>query len=818
MKLTSVPSSLPNSTIHLAMPYNQIHTLRNRSLEYLMNLRFLDVSNNGLRQIEPDAFKGLSKLRVMWLNHNLLIINNICGNVFKNVKSIQNLRLNSNSYTNATNIYREIVKNLPELKSFALDVVTDYEFEIEFASLKNLKELYIYSYDGFYFRKSTFTHLPLTQITSLALNGINNIDNDTFSNLTDIQTLLIWMGSRYPQETIIRTFQSLDAFRDKNMTQLDIRENQIETSFKLDGNMLQYVQRICLKRFVLGRMYITDIDTQGFTTFAHYSTCLESLEISDNIIYDPRMAVFVAMCLFRNLRYFGYIENNQRIGCKDNTPYAKSNSLAVPAPIRTLLSTVHSGRTMFGSGYEICPEFDVQYDVNNTNMNTLQRFGASVLLCIPKTLTTFFIKDSVYNTDFCGFSFVGGENLQKLTFLLRLNGCSFQIGGVEHLKYLDMTGWYCNKVSGHLLSKLPLLETLIASDVHLGDGLKNHYEAAFLLQNNLNLTSIDFSYNSISNIPKSLFMHRLAYLTELNLSHNKLSTFPSFASEIQLEILDLSFNSITYFSDDEIKTIDNMKPFKIYLKGNPLQCLCPSLRFLKWMKQSDIVADVHVLRCVQADGSSQNIVSILRNLKSYESECLSKFWLPFSVTLSSVLILCIVFTVVYFRYKRAFEYFFLLMKMRGRRYKPNPNRREFDAYISYSHNDIAWVKEFHDNLASMGFNLCLDEKTFIVGNPIGENIIQAIDSSRKVIFIITENFINSDWGSYELEMTRMHAFQRDNENMVIVVIKDDIPMERIPHVLQSMWFKITCVKWPKESLPYETEEFFYEMLKVSISH
>jgi hypothetical protein len=64
----------------------------------------------------------------------------------------------------------------------------------------------------------------------------------------------------------------------------------------------------------------------------------------------------------------------------------------------------------------------------------------------------------------------------------------------------------------------------------------------------------------------------------------------------------------------------------------------------------------------------------------------------------------------------------------------------------------------------------------------------------------------------------MHAFQRDNENMVIVVIKDDIPMERIPHVLQSMWFKITCVKWPKESLPYETEEFFYEMLKVSISH
>ena len=119
----------------------------------------------------------------------------------------------------------------------------------------------------------------------------------------------------------------------------------------------------------------------------------------------------------------------------------------------------------------------------------------------------------------------------------------------------------------------------------------------------------------------------------------------------------------------------------------------------------------------------------------------------------------------------------------------------------------------------MGFILCLDEKTFIVSKHIGENIIQAIDSSRNIILIITENFLNSDWGSYELEMTRMHAFQRDSDNMVIVVIKDDIPMERIPHVLKSMWFKITCIKWPNESsLPCETEEFFNEMLNISISH
>jgi hypothetical protein len=422
-----------------------------------MNLGFLDLSYNKLGQIELDAFKGLTKLTVMWLSDNMLILNNICRIVFKNVKAIQNLRLNTNYYTTDANIYGEIVENLPELCRFELDVVTDYKFEKEFAYLKQLSELKIYSQsnEGFYFRKSTFTHLPLSQITSLILIGVYNIDNDTFSNLTNINSLEIGMGRNYHQKTIIRTFESLDAFRDTNMTQLDIHSNRFETSFILNGSMLQYVQRICLKHFTLGSMYSTDINTQALTTFANYSRCLESLEISDNIIFDPRLVIMTAICISRNLRSFVYSDNNRRIGhIKDETRYVK-------------------------------------YDVNNTDMNTIQRFGISVHACIPKTLTTLFLKDS--KATLYGFSFVGGNNLQKLSFLLRLNECSFQILGVENLKYLDMTGWYCNKVSGHLLSKLFLLETLIASDVHLGDGLKNHSEAAFLLQNNLNLKHIDFS-------------------------------------------------------------------------------------------------------------------------------------------------------------------------------------------------------------------------------------------------------------------------------------------------------------------------------------
>jgi hypothetical protein len=98
------------------------------------------------------------------------------------------------------------------------------------------------------------------------------------------------------------------------MTELDIDSNWYETSFILDGNMLQYVQRICLQRFKLRKMYITDIDVTAFRTFAKYSTCLESLEISNNIIYDPNILLLFEINYFRNLTYYGYFDNNQRVG------------------------------------------------------------------------------------------------------------------------------------------------------------------------------------------------------------------------------------------------------------------------------------------------------------------------------------------------------------------------------------------------------------------------------------------------------------------------------------------------------------------------
>ncbi|CAC5399499.1 TLR2 [Mytilus coruscus] len=172
-------------------------------------------------------------------------------------------------------------------------------------------------------------------------------------------------------------------------------------------------------------------------------------------------------------------------------------------------------------------------------------------------------------------------------------------------------------------------------------------------------------------------------------------------------------------------------------------------------------------------------------------------------------------TVIFFRYKYAVEYVLLRLKMKMKNYKELRQEYTYDAFISYSHTDSGWVKKFHDVVKSMGFELCLDAKDFIAGNGIAENVINAIDSSRTGIFIITHDFLKSTWGLSEIEMTRMHAFQKEREDMVIIVVRDKIKVNDMPEILKSMWFKITCIQWPNDdNLPYNTKEIFYEKMKM----
>ncbi|XP_071177932.1 toll-like receptor 2 [Mytilus edulis] len=135
-----------------------------------------------------------------------------------------------------------------------------------------------------------------------------------------------------------------------------------------------------------------------------------------------------------------------------------------------------------------------------------------------------------------------------------------------------------------------------------------------------------------------------------------------------------------------------------------------------------------------------------------------------------------------------------------------------------SHKDVTWVTDLYDKLKPKGFELCLHHKDFLAGVPIAECIVKAINSSRKVVFIITKDFLESSWGSYEIEMTRMHAFREGRESMVKVILMDDIRKDKLPKSLKEIWYKVVCIVWPSDTeAPYNTAEIFYDKLCITLS-
>ncbi|CAC5373755.1 unnamed protein product [Mytilus coruscus] len=263
----------------------------------------------------------------------------------------------------------------------------------------------------------------------------------------------------------------------------------------------------------------------------------------------------------------------------------------------------------------------------------------------------------------------------------------------------------------------------------LGRGFVNNAEAGSFLSKTLRLQDINLSSNKISTIPKELFLHPFKQLLTLTMSHNNLIAFPKFHASIKaLQIINLTFNSITDFKYEDIDQNEKLGEVDTLLRGNPLKCSCKRLQFMKWLGQSSRVPDILDLTCVTEKVSHRIMSEVISNLKTFEISCKAK--------------LC--------------------------------------------HTDAEWVKQFDDKLSSMGFSLCMDSKDFFVGNRIEGNVMNVIDSSRKIIFIITHNFIKSYWESYEMEMTRMNAYLKGREDMVIIVLKDKIEIYNMPETIQNI--------------------------------
>jgi hypothetical protein len=74
----------------------------------------------------------------------------------------------------------------------------------------------------------------------------------------------------------------------------------------------------------------------------------------------------------------------------------------------------------------------------------------------------------------------------------------------------------------------------------------------------------------------------------------------------------------------------------------------------------------------------------------------------------------------------------------------------YDAFISYSHRDRAWVRNvLLPRLEGEGLRICIDTRDFEVGVPSLVNMENAVNQSRKTLLVLTPNWLSSEWTAFE---------------------------------------------------------------------
>lgn len=83
------------------------------------------------------------------------------------------------------------------------------------------------------------------------------------------------------------------------------------------------------------------------------------------------------------------------------------------------------------------------------------------------------------------------------------------------------------------------------------------------------------------------------------------------------------------------------------------------------------------------------------------------------------------------------------------------NDYAYDVFISYSHKDSQWVKNWLlPHLEDAGLDVIIDFRDFEIGVPSIVNMENAVQDSRHVLLVLTPNWVNSEWTDFEALLTQ----------------------------------------------------------------
>ncbi|NXC69062.1 TLR6 protein, partial [Anhinga anhinga] len=392
-----------------------------------------------------------------------------------------------------------------------------------------------------------------------------------------------------------------------------------------------------------------------------------------------------------------------------------------------------------------------------------------------------------------------------------LSKVSFMTSRMKLLKYLDMS----NNLLSHDAADVQCQwgESLTELDLSSNQLTDSVFECL-----PVNIKKLDLQNNQITSVAKG--MAELKSLKELNLASNRLADLPGCSSFMSLEFLNIEMNSILTPSADFFQSCPRVR--ELQAGHNPFKCSCELQDFIRLERQSGGKLfgwpAAYVCEYPEDLRGTQ-----LKDFHLTELACNTTLLLVTALLLTLVLVGVVAFLCIYLDVLWYVRMTWQWTQTKRRAWHSHPEEQErvlqFHAFVSYSERDSLWVKnELIPNLekGEGGVQLCQHERNFIPGKSIVENIINCIEKSYKSIFVLSPNFVQSEWCHYELYFAH-HKLFSENSNSLILILLEPIPSYVIParyHKLKALMAKRTYLEWPKER---NRHALFWANLRAAIS-
>lgn len=819
---------------------NLIDSIPNDAFIPLRNLDTLILSNNKIIEVSPLALNGLYALTLLSLDGNKLT--DVHEECFKNCTTLQDLNLSGN-----------VLKSVPlALREMRLLKTVDLgENKIEFInpdSFYGMSNLYGLRLIGNRLRNLTsnvFNNLLSLQILNLAHNQIDFVATDAFQNISSIQAIRLDGNRLSSMEYLFQNVSSL--------LWLNVSDNVLND---FDYGMLPEQ----LEWLDMHKNYLTDLSNKNgatikirtldvrfnYLTYISPSSVPDSVEIllmNDNQIMTVETGTFLKKVNITRVDMYA-----NQIGQLDINALRLS-----PVPRNRQLPEFYIGGNPF------------QCDCKMEWLQRINLLGDLRQYPLIMDMLSIYCK-LLYNRE---NKYVPLSDINPAQFVCTYKThcfavcqcCEFDACDCEMTCPANCTCYHDQPWSSNIVdcyssnyTQLPAKIPMDATEVYLDGNLFTHLSSHALLGRK-NLRILFANNSGIQSIRNDTFTG-LKRLAVLHLENNKIERFDGseFNTVENLRELYLQYNSISHINNMTFEPLKSLRVLRLdhnrlydydvwilsvnvhlselYLSSNPWSCDCEFVQsFRRYMIApnnqgitdltkitiQEKVMDSFAVTC-HSDGARD--VSI-RNQNA--TECGSFFGsivenrivrdvLPTVLTAVCIilaLVLILYLVVVYREECRAWVYYKCGFRI-CHKTVPFEDDRMFDAYITYSLKDDGFVTQMLAPGLEQGnprYRVGLHYRDFNVSSFVADTIVEAIESSKRTILVVSKNFVESEWCRFEFK-SALHEGLKDKKERLIIVTLGEIQLRDVDPELRVYMKNAVHVNWG--------DRMFWEKLKFTM--